>query len=1048
MNIENENFEPNYIKMNYKNEIRFINELDIQEDNLDLETVIESFGQEIKLDELNPLFYKLIPKNNSDLLKLNIEQSKLYKKHFPFTMKNLIDSVNRILASDYKSNFVFNKQNLEDVSRVLTHIFESIKKYNIKNEKKLMEKIKNIYLNEKDIFNMFIDKDMMDEKKIERAKRIKRKLKYKFYNSKNPSYFNSTGNLPMVHELSHEENIDNKDDSTTITKKKKDSLYKIYSSDSENDFNSADNESEEKNKNIKKLFKRIKRRSKKIVDNIFHKNSENKDDNNIKNDNNINKFTKDNKIVVTKEYFLYPDNNYFMEDSKSELPIELIILIKKFENIKTLTLQIRDMNLKLVKENIFVLFNIKLLFPNYTEIKIDLNDEILYKNIINIYEIRGQDLFRRFKKNLRIYQYNLDYQVRTVNCWEPEGDIKFITENDENDIKYKFTSFGNNYILGENAFQNSNYFGNNLINIINNDDNNYNIIPGVTSTIKYIMPKKGTNNNNYNNDSIDEFEEEGSDDNTNQINDVRTFSEYPKFEKTKIFTTDIANRSITHSEIDSFSTRNKIIETNTGIKHLKRNTPELLALFLRDNKTPFQMIFYYCWFLEKIDKIKTLSLYFNDSFSIETEFFFLNEEIKFNGFHFLFFINKVKELNEVNFSFNSLDTRSFENILGIIGQNKNISILRINFFTSDINFNVFGLLKLCSIMKLSLQNLFKEQIITYINGKEQKDLEIEYFILNHKLDYYFEKNICCLFNIIKKNININSYEEIVFRFDLPLLILSCDKYILIIIKFIINILILITFTKNRIHTLKLISPELILNGRITPFLRYLFEENDINKSIDTTNNINNNEDKNKVNIYNKSLKNLIIQCKIFGMPNIFNICLYNNINGLTNITIGDLDLESFIGFLNGYEKYLDKMNSLISLKVGLNNTIISYNKVEKEVKKFINLNSKNLKEKVLFSFLELDNIDEINNLRIYVQKANIDKLVIQIGQSNRQLLNDAEFNDDEKNKNELESLFYIMSLQPFKVLIKDKIIKHLRKFFKKNRERIVVCKKSLSNYDF
>ena len=108
MNLENDNFEPNYIKMNYKNEIRFIKELDTQEDNLDLEAIIESFGQEIKLDELNQIFYKLIPKNNSDLLKLNIELSKLYKKHFPFTMKNLIDSVNRILASDYKSNFALN----------------------------------------------------------------------------------------------------------------------------------------------------------------------------------------------------------------------------------------------------------------------------------------------------------------------------------------------------------------------------------------------------------------------------------------------------------------------------------------------------------------------------------------------------------------------------------------------------------------------------------------------------------------------------------------------------------------------------------------------------------------------------------------------------------------------------------------------------------------------------------------------------------------------------------------------------------------------------
>ena len=53
-------------------------------------------------------------------------------------------------------------------------------------------------------------------------------------------------------------------------------------------------------------------------------------------------------------------------------------------------------------------------------------------------------------------------------------------------------------------------------------------------------------------------------------------------------------------------------------------------------------------------------------------------------------------------------------------------------------------------MKLILFSLFKEQNKINIREKNPKDLEMEYFILNHKLDYYFEKNICYLFNIIKK----------------------------------------------------------------------------------------------------------------------------------------------------------------------------------------------------------------------------------------------------------------------------------------------------------
>ena len=188
MNLESDGIEPNYIKLDFKNRIKFINEKDIDEDNLDLEAVIESFTQQITLEELNSFIYKLIPKNRNDIFKLNIEQSKQYIKLYPYTEQNLIDSVNRILASDFKTNFVFNKQNLEDVCRIMSYAFSSIKKFDIDNDKILFERIKNIKLNEKDIFNMFIDIEMMNEKKSERTIRIRNNLRAKFYGNQNPIY--------------------------------------------------------------------------------------------------------------------------------------------------------------------------------------------------------------------------------------------------------------------------------------------------------------------------------------------------------------------------------------------------------------------------------------------------------------------------------------------------------------------------------------------------------------------------------------------------------------------------------------------------------------------------------------------------------------------------------------------------------------------------------------------------------------------------------------------------------------------------------------------
>ena len=1023
MNLESGGIEPNYIKIDFKNRIKFINENDINEDNLDLEAVIESFTQQITLEELNSFIYKLIPKNRNDIYKLNIEQSKQYIKQYPYTEQNLIDSVNRILASDFKSNFVFNKQNLEDVCRVISHAFSSIKKFDINNEKNLLERIKNIKLNEKDIFNMYIDIEMMNEKKSERTNRIRKNLRAKFYGNQNQIYFNSTGNLQMIHSLKKEE-IDIK---TSKSRKNKSKLYEIYSLNNENENNSEDEDEGEGEitQKFKKVFKKIKQKCIELMDD---KNKSSENITKIKK-NNKKLLNEDNKILVTKEYFIYPENNYGLNNDKNlELPLELIILLKKFEKIKILTFQIRDTDEKSVKENIYLLLNINLLFSNFNELKIDFNDEELQKKLNKIYEMRGQILYYKFKKDLRIVQYLQDYKARTINCWEPEGDIIFLKEdNNDNDIKYKYTSFGNDYILGENPFENTDFFGNNLKKIIDDNDNSYYSIPDKIINIGYILPKEEGNNNIIKNEIIDEYDDDMSDEDSTLYKSYisnRTSSEYQRYENKSFIAPIIKNKSLTNLE----SQQLLIKSNNYGKRKRKRTTPEMIYLFIKENISPFEMIFIYSYFLDKISKIKTLSLYFNDSYSLETEFFLKNEESKFDGFHFLFFINKIKELNEVNISFNSLDNRSFENILGIIALNENISILRINFFTPDINFNIASLLKLCSMMKLSLQSLFKEQIINYINERNEKDLEMEYFILNHKLDFFYEKNICCLFNIIKKN--INNYEEIVFRFDFPILILSCDKYIIIIIKFIMNLLNLITYTKNRIKTFKIISPKLILNGKITPSLRYLFKE------LNTYNNNNTYE-------YNQTLKELTLRCKISGIPNIFNICF----NKLTIISIGDLDFESFNGFLNDYKKNLNEMENLISLKIGLNNTIISYEKIENTIKEFIDTNSKNLKEKILFSFLEIENIEQINDLRIYVQRSKIEKLVVQISSNNSYLLNSSEMELNEKNKMELKSLYFIMTQEQYKKLAKTKIINNLRKFFKKNKHKVVVCKPYFPSYD-
>ena len=68
--------------------------------------------------------------------------------------------------------------------------------------------------------------------------------------------------------------------------------------------------------------------------------------------------------------------------------------------------------------------------------------------------------------------------------------------------------------------ENSNYFGNNLKNIIKSNDINYNNILGKKLSIKYIMPIKQSNKSLLNNDTNNEYDEEESDDFSTQLNRI------------------------------------------------------------------------------------------------------------------------------------------------------------------------------------------------------------------------------------------------------------------------------------------------------------------------------------------------------------------------------------------------------------------------------------------------------------------------------------------------------------------------------------------------
>ena len=572
---------------------------------------------------------------------------------------------------------------------------------------------------------------------------------------------------------------------------------------------------------------------------------------------------------------------------------------------------------------------------------------------------------------------------------------------------------------------------------------------------------------------------------------------------------------------------------------------------------------YSYFFIKEFKKLKKLGIYFHKSYSFEIQLMFKLFDISYDRFHFLNFINNIDTLTEADFSFNSLDSKSFENILGIINKNANLISLKMSFFTPDINYFINSLLNIWSSKKLSIRKLFSEQKEYLLNNTGDKERDLNYFIINHsKFLEAFSKNLRNFFNLLKVK-TLNNLEELVLRFDIPLQILNSEKYIILLVKFIINILIMLTFQDNRIHTLKLLAPELPFNSIKIPYIRQLFKEillerenmderleekiksekkrkekirikekerelkeqrekeielREKNARKDLLENISNNfniassfsnkdvikvmENKEKdENIYvdidnnleqydynkrfrsvfhkkkniiiekeptrketmgsdkylieqrrqlneNDSLENIIIQFKIYNLPEIFNIFIMNNLRGLKSINLGYLDEITFISFIKDYKINALQLQNLTSLKISLCPSVVSFNNLEKNIYDYINTNTPNLEEKFLFSDLKIVSEAKMNEFVDLVYfKALVPKIVVQIGNDNDNihLLSKVVDKYNKLIQTQIYSLVMLMDLPEYKKLYTMNIIRCLASFYSKKENSAILCKENLNN---
>ena len=987
-------YELKYLKINSFNNTELLDQNDI----VDFMTYDGDIQSEIESDDsesLQKYYKKIFPTITQDLLKTNYEQSKQFSR-FVSDKKRIAQCVNKILATDFKESFIFNKQNLEDVTRILTYSFSEIKRTKISD---LESAAKNINFQKYNFQKMYLNEEYIKNKNNNSRASSKRTT--------------VSSNISEPKELNDE------------ASEYDDKLKKRCYIDNKNILRSMD----------------------------------------IANDYKYNK-KEISKILLTKECFIYPKQNKDTGNivQGEQLPIELIILLSKLRNVKCLIFQANEVNEEFIKMAHFIFLNIKWLFQHeIEEIKFDLGNEDIQKNLNEVFNQRCTEFYNFFHNLKNSIYYNGSYKARTINCWEPESDIYFkeakkIDEN-RNDNKYIYSGQSN---------KERSFFDNDLCNIYNEHGN--------ITNFKYIRPIIYSNRI-YNNKNIQRTEE--MDD---IFDNYIEGDEIKRAQRESVYVSSVGN---------NLNTRNNINQTHTSAE---MGTPELLKIFVQKNDSFFKMIYLYSYYIQALKKnLNKLELYFQTPYSFEIQLMLRIYESTYDNYHFLAFTREIESLKEINLSLNCLDSVSFRRIFFLL-KNSKLSSLRMSFFTSDINYYENSLLSFWSSKKLSIRKLFIEQKQYLINSNGDKERYLNNFIIDHINLKDFCINLQYFFNLIKM-ILINNLDELVFRFDIPLPIINSEKYIMLLVKFIIDLLIMITFQNNHIHTFKLLSPELTFDSIKMPFIKELFREICINKE-NTEDNLDEkltndgnkkgetpmeakeqgkvgnelNEEKTDNNVKdgdnnnnnlestqrgelntNKTLRNLILQMKIYNLPEIFNFCLMNNLSGLESINLGYLDEETFIGFLNDYKLNSNKLLNLTSLKISLCSSVISYNNLEKYVHEYINTNSPKLKEKFLFTDLKITSMEKMSELVLLVyERAIVPTLLIQINndQENARLLSSVISNIIEGKKKLMNNLILVMQLPDIKKKIfTTNIINCLASFVAKKSNRAIVCKENPFNTD-
>ena len=417
---------------------------------------------------------------------------------------------------------------------------------------------------------------------------------------------------------------------------------------------------------------------------------------------------------------------------------------------------------------------------------------------------------------------------------------------------------------------------------------------------------------------------------------------------------------IDKEEYDLTKKRNSVANHKSNLEYFKKKVNEYTNIF--------ELIYFTFFCLDNFPNLEEIGIILNENFDYECQSYFRNElNLNIGNFHLLNIIYKnLLFMKRLNFEINSFDLITFIKLLQIIYNNNNLTSLKVSLFSSDSSYFP------PAIYKVFKQNRENKLMKKKINNNKNLDFRIEdiFFksIFPHHtkyLKYFFE---------ILKNKKLKTFG---INLSIPSQIIKDEKYLMVFIKFILNILLLyLGESVSKAQELIILCPNMVINGNnLLIFDKFL-------------QNLNN----------NKIISNLNIQIKFYNIINIHKLISEK----LEILKIGDLDFLSFKCLVNNITKYkFCKNSNLNSISISLNRTIREVNDEMKLIlAKLFNIKIRNLSNMNLFTNFEIYKQRDFKEIISLLEDNWISSYMIIFNKNSNSIINE--------NKNLIKGIEYII----------------------------------------